>query len=379
MRRCKNCSKEMKDGIEICPYCGYINDLSEDNSNCLKSGTVIDGRYVIKEVQNTQRDSIFYISIDNASGQKVLIKEFFPSDLVMRESGSTAITPKDESKASLFEKGFNDFIDEATELSGSSSKNGLLNCIADNNTAYMIFEYSERNIDIVNTPIFKKALMVCLIVISVILCYVVLFRLFSGNIFHKSYSAKSFTQVVERMGARSVRESRVSDQDSKNDSEYYVILDAHNDDEYEMMRYRAGVSSYAIDPDNIEECIIYRSFDKDDDETATIVYISFSTLRDAERYYSEVLQSAMSTASYREVDDVPALFKKNENNIWFFSGYFMINIDADDDQVVYGCYVQGRSVIYIHADSEDEMNEVHDFCNYMRIPDPYDSPILWGD
>ena len=139
MRRCSSCFKEIKDELEVCPFCGYIDGAPSDDENTLVLGLILSERYQIGKVIESDNSSITYLAWDKNSDMKVSIKEFFPKDLVCRKSNSSEITVK-EGKKQLFDNGFNEFVVEAKRMYAGNGSVKLYDCIAVNNTAYMILE-----------------------------------------------------------------------------------------------------------------------------------------------------------------------------------------------------------------------------------------------
>ena len=140
MRLCPNCSKEIDDALEVCPYCGSVVEQPENNPLLLAPGTVLSGRYTLGEACDMDQSSVTYSAVDNTSNIEVLIKEYLPYELASRVPGYCDIAPYDENSAALFEQGFQAFVAEAKRLFNEGSEPKLFDCIAENGTAYMIFE-----------------------------------------------------------------------------------------------------------------------------------------------------------------------------------------------------------------------------------------------
>ena len=88
MRRCLGCFEQINDGMSACPYCGFSERMSPPNARFITPGCLLSNRYSIGRVISTDSESINYIAWDSTSNLKVLIREFYPSDYVIRESGS---------------------------------------------------------------------------------------------------------------------------------------------------------------------------------------------------------------------------------------------------------------------------------------------------
>lgn len=146
MKRCNGCFEYLSDDPEICPFCGY-HDGDSKNTKYLAPGTVLSGRYIIGNLLETDGAKVEYIAFDTNSSIKVKITEFFPEDCASREPGTLGITPKEDNKV-LFDEGFQSFVAEAKRLYKAESEVKIYDCIAENNTAYMIMEYIDNENEI---------------------------------------------------------------------------------------------------------------------------------------------------------------------------------------------------------------------------------------
>lgn len=145
MRRCSGCFELVNNGMEVCPFCGYVEGSPAESSLYLAPGTVLSGRYIIGKKMSLDRDRVVYMAWDNASSLKVIIKEYLPFKYASRALDSNKVEPYGGKKKVLFDKGFREFVEEAKLLFQNASGPKLFDCIAENNTAYMICEYVQEN------------------------------------------------------------------------------------------------------------------------------------------------------------------------------------------------------------------------------------------
>lgn len=138
MKHCLGCFNELNEGINVCPYCGYVEGFYLENNLHLAPGTMLSGRYTVGKVISSDGMSVTYAAWDNNSNIKVNIREFFPDGYVTRSSSS--VIPLNEECKTYFEAGFSIFVEEAKQLFGGNGNVKLYDCIAENNTAYMILE-----------------------------------------------------------------------------------------------------------------------------------------------------------------------------------------------------------------------------------------------
>ena len=143
MRRCSGCFSEIADFAVICPHCGYSVGGLVQNKMFLSPGSELSERYIIGEAVSSDKTTVTYNAWDNDSNIKVLIKEFLPLEYVTRDTKTNDLYAFDENCGSQFDKGFILFVDEAKKLFNEDGSIRLFDCIAENNTAYMIMEYHE--------------------------------------------------------------------------------------------------------------------------------------------------------------------------------------------------------------------------------------------
>ncbi|MCQ2521665.1 MAG: serine/threonine protein kinase [Lachnospiraceae bacterium] len=110
----------------------------------LPVGTVLQDKYTIESVLGQGGFGITYKAVENASGQAVAIKEFFPDSLATR-TGVT-VTSFSGERATNYTYGLDCFLEEAKTLAQFGSNPGVVN-IRDyfecNNTAYFVMEFIE--------------------------------------------------------------------------------------------------------------------------------------------------------------------------------------------------------------------------------------------
>ena len=83
--RCLYCFAE-KEAPGPCPACGYEDGLCDFPTWCLPMGTILRGRYLIGQVLSSTETEICYLCWDFLRQQKLQVVEYFPRDLVTRDS-----------------------------------------------------------------------------------------------------------------------------------------------------------------------------------------------------------------------------------------------------------------------------------------------------
>lgn len=144
MRRCLGCFEQVNEAMGTCPYCGYVEGSPVQNKLFLVPGTLLSGRYTIGKALSSDRTNTFYVAWDNSSNIKVKIREYLPVDCVTRDPETNAIAAYNASSKAVFDKGFAQFVEEAKRIFTQGGNVKLYDCVAENNTAYMIMEYKEE-------------------------------------------------------------------------------------------------------------------------------------------------------------------------------------------------------------------------------------------
>ncbi len=144
MKRCYGCFEQIGDDQKRCPVCGYMEGVSSSDPIYLVPGTQLSGRYTLGTVIETDDSTVTYAAWDNSSSIKVKIKEYLPTKLITRVPGSTFVVPFDDNRDALFDNGFKAFVNEANRIYAQGGAERLYDCIGENNTAYMIFEWTGK-------------------------------------------------------------------------------------------------------------------------------------------------------------------------------------------------------------------------------------------
>ncbi len=146
MKLCLGCFRQIKDELQVCPFCGYIEGTLPEEAVHIIPGTMLIERYIVGRVLGFGGFGVTYIGWDTKLEQKVAIKEYLPSEFSTRMPGRSSVTVFNGVKQDQFVSGLNKFVDEAKRLSKFQKEDGIVriyDCIADNGTAYIIMEYLE--------------------------------------------------------------------------------------------------------------------------------------------------------------------------------------------------------------------------------------------
>ena len=139
--------KLIADNIAICSHCGVDLSLDELNQRALPPESILNGKYLVGKIIGEGGFGITYIGLDLNLEHKVAIKEYYPSDLVSRDTTdgvSTSLSVITGSSEDKYKKGMQRFLSEAENLAMFNNLQGIVSVkdfFYENNTAYMVMEY----------------------------------------------------------------------------------------------------------------------------------------------------------------------------------------------------------------------------------------------
>ncbi len=146
MKLCMGCMNQMEEHVTKCPYCGYDETTLCQESYYLDPGTIIGGRYIVGRVIRYGGHTVSYLGMDAAANRKVMVKEYLPSDFSTRSEGEQSVTIYSGDAREQFERGLTNFLNEANRIQHLSETEGIAqiyDCVAENDTGYVISEYVE--------------------------------------------------------------------------------------------------------------------------------------------------------------------------------------------------------------------------------------------
>lgn len=143
---CIGCMHALNEAGE-CTYCGLNQREYSPVPRCLVPGTKLCDRYYIGKVLGEGSFGITYIGWDSVLTFPVAIKEYYPSDLVSRDTirgGDTDVYIYQKQEAQEYQKQLDCFLAEAKNLSRFNRLKGIVSVrdyFTANNTAYIIMDY----------------------------------------------------------------------------------------------------------------------------------------------------------------------------------------------------------------------------------------------
>ncbi len=140
--RCPNCF-ESKGGTGMCLNCGFDESEGPRPGVHLRTGAVLQGRYVVGRLIGQGGYGATYMSWDERLQCKVAIKEYFPVSLVTRSVDSCVLVPYTKDQVVTFKDGIDKFLGEARMLAGLRNLREIVEVhdfFEANATAYMVME-----------------------------------------------------------------------------------------------------------------------------------------------------------------------------------------------------------------------------------------------
>lgn len=143
---CLGCLREISIHTGICPYCGF-DPLKSENPKFLRVGTRLVKRYTVGKMLGEGGFGITYTGYDNKEKRPVAIKEYFPANIVSRDTNSgrsQKISCFDGKDGKYFQEGIERFKKEAKTLEKAAFCNHVVQIydyFEENETGYIVMEY----------------------------------------------------------------------------------------------------------------------------------------------------------------------------------------------------------------------------------------------
>ncbi len=146
MRRCMNCMREYPDSCgDCCPHCGHQDNDTVRGDVMLRTGTILQGRYIVGTVKKLRDIDIQYIGWDALFDRRVLIQEYLPRYCASRSGGSCDVSVF-QAKEEIYADGLEQFIGQSREMIRLYQDPSIITYYAvfeENKTAYAVMEYQD--------------------------------------------------------------------------------------------------------------------------------------------------------------------------------------------------------------------------------------------
>ncbi len=140
---CMGCMNELNGEVQ-CPVCGYNVDTPQ-KSPYLPVKTLIGGKYIVGKVMSFNSEGITYMAYDVDRKSAVVLREFMPETLVVRDFDDVRITVL-EHQRELYDALLREFLAlwrNLARIRGFSALIPVIDIFEENNTAYAVTEYTE--------------------------------------------------------------------------------------------------------------------------------------------------------------------------------------------------------------------------------------------
>ncbi len=142
MFRCMGCMEEFDDSLNTCPHCGYKRGTPPRDAYDLPPETILNGRYIVgrklaKQESQKAGEKYTYLGFDCANNQKIVLREFFPSDAIIRNTPLPPFEKDDaEKKNCLLAYG-----ERLVHFPDHSNAANVYDCFEENGLVYYIHNY----------------------------------------------------------------------------------------------------------------------------------------------------------------------------------------------------------------------------------------------
>ncbi len=140
-RLCMGCMGDKGDS-EVCPRCGY-NERDITNVSVMPTRTLLDGRYLIGSVIDSNCEGVTYLSWDTEENRPIRVREYFPEAFCNRSPDGVTVQIA-MGKEFEYNRHFGQFLDIARCLARCSDLPSLFpvtDIFESNNTAYYVTEH----------------------------------------------------------------------------------------------------------------------------------------------------------------------------------------------------------------------------------------------
>lgn len=144
MKRCLNCMEVHESIYEVCPYCGFVEQLYDKDSIDINPGTIIADRYIVGTKIGQGGFSVTYAGWDTVLHAKVAIKEYYPHGSAERNMNTGFVEPLNYGSKEAFSLGLEAFLNEARIMAQFNNEAEIVHVydfLKENNTAYIVMEF----------------------------------------------------------------------------------------------------------------------------------------------------------------------------------------------------------------------------------------------
>ena len=139
------CMERLSD-TAVCPRCGWRDVTAPESPLYLPPRTTLQEQYLVGRVLGHGGFGITYLGWDLNLESKLAVKEYLPSGVATRTTGTVTVSPFSGQARQDFDWGLEKFLEEGRVLARFKSHPGIasvFNFFRANGTAYLVMEYLE--------------------------------------------------------------------------------------------------------------------------------------------------------------------------------------------------------------------------------------------
>lgn len=142
IKLCMGCMRERQGDEAVCPFCGF-DVKTPHHPLYLKPGTFVSKQYIVGRLISYNGEGATYLGCDLTKNDKVLIREYMPDALAVREPGGERVVTL-KGKETQYKALLSDFSDLCRQLQKLRTYTGLLSLtdfFEHNNTVYAVYQF----------------------------------------------------------------------------------------------------------------------------------------------------------------------------------------------------------------------------------------------
>lgn len=141
---CRGCMGILDNSEDVCPKCGFDRNKYQTDKKKLRADFILKGQYLVGKALNSTSYENTYIGWNLSKDNKVVIKEFLPSVIAIREDYSTgSVIVNSEDAVAGFDKAVEGYIKKAKMLMGEECPVAIVDVFRENGTAYYVIDVDD--------------------------------------------------------------------------------------------------------------------------------------------------------------------------------------------------------------------------------------------
>ena len=143
---CMGCMEKLDNNNTICSHCGFDENKVVVPPHHLPYRTILNQKYLVGRALGEGGFGITYLAWDCNLQMKVALKEYYPYEMVRRNTGENTAVFTCTGKEVGYHKGREKFLEEAQRLAKFNDIDGVVRVrdfFRENNTSYIVMEYLE--------------------------------------------------------------------------------------------------------------------------------------------------------------------------------------------------------------------------------------------